>query len=218
MGESSTWKTSYDLLGRDVYLEEDMHNGERYIESYQWERNVSNLCHSYECKKAQMENCSDELQIWLMKRIWKEDDTAAVTDLVFMELDVFHLCCHQCQRRRLLAIWLSSWDVVVIYGNIYHFLEKAWCEDQGTTIILRKLSKYQLFYLANRYNFDMCSWQRHYWHVRTQVWTEQNVRMTWSRSQVNTDNMEEVITVLPITVVYRKNRAWQETINCELRN
>ena len=30
--------------------------------------------------------------------------TIAITYLVFVDLDIFHLCCHQCQRRRLLAM------------------------------------------------------------------------------------------------------------------
>ena len=37
-----------------------------------------------------------------MKRI-ENKNINSLLQLVFLELDVFHLCCHQCQRGRLLA-------------------------------------------------------------------------------------------------------------------
>ena len=46
--------------------------------------------------------------------------------LVFLELDVFHLCFHQCQRGRLLkdwGDWLQAWMLMIfLWGSIVDML------------------------------------------------------------------------------------------------
>ena len=51
---------------------------------------------------------------WLNEDLIDEEDSKIYTYLVFLELDVFHLCCHQCQRGRLLA-WML---MIFLWGSI----------------------------------------------------------------------------------------------------